>query len=182
MTLGAQVWAARWTAGPPTPDRVAPVTNRPLTKPTGGLWTSTYRQDIVSDWVRFVVEQWTGAGDADLWLLTPDADARVHTIHTYPDLAALADRYPPPPGDQHRQPVVDWEAAAHDLDAVCLTEDGQWATRLTEPLNLYGWDCESTLWFRWRFCRVTCLGRARISGKPAGWSRAWNAGGTHRAW
>lgn len=31
------------------------------------------------------------------------------------------------------------------IECIHLTESGQWNTRLTRPLNLYGWDCESIL-------------------------------------
>jgi hypothetical protein len=31
------------------------------------------------------------------------------------------------------------------IEVIHLTEQGQWDTCLSEPLNLYGWDCESLL-------------------------------------
>jgi len=43
---------------------------------------------------------------------------------------------------------MDWERISKEYDAVMLTEDGQVHTRFSRPLSLYGWDCESTVWFR----------------------------------
>lgn len=45
---------------------------------------------------------------------------------------------------------------AKQFDGMHLTDNGQWATRLPpfDSPNLYGWDCESTLWFRWAFDKV----------------------------
>ena len=49
--------------------------------------------------------------------------------------------------------VPDFEQLAIDYDGVHITESGESATRHTEP-GLYGWDCESTVWFRWAFSNV----------------------------
>lgn len=49
------------------------------------------------------------------------------------------------------------EAIAKKYDAVHLTSEGQWRTRHSTP-NLYGWDCESTLWLRWKFEKVEYIG------------------------
>jgi len=43
---------------------------------------------------------------------------------------------------------MDWEEIAKHYDGVMLTEAGQVHTRYSRPLSLYGWDCESTVWFR----------------------------------
>ncbi len=37
---------------------------------------------------------------------------------------------------------------ARDYDGLHLTEKGQWDTHMGRT-NLYGWDMESTLWFKW---------------------------------
>ncbi len=48
------------------------------------------------------------------------------------------------------QPVLDFEKLARDFDGIWLTAEGQWDTRMTSP-NLYGWDVECVLFFRWVF-------------------------------
>ena len=40
---------------------------------------------------------------------------------------------------------IDFEEMATKYDAIFLTVEGQWATRLSTEINLYGWDCESIL-------------------------------------
>lgn len=38
---------------------------------------------------------------------------------------------------------ISFNSLKERYDAIWLTETGQWKTRLSRPLNLYGWDCES---------------------------------------
>jgi len=45
----------------------------------------------------------------------------------------------------HFMTFPDYEECATRYDAIHLTDRGQWATRMTHPKNLYGWDCESVL-------------------------------------
>jgi hypothetical protein len=108
------------------------------------------------DWC--VSEQYAGPS-FNVWLLNPDPAARIAHIDTYSDLAALVAAYPGP-GVDTRFP--DWEAVSRDYDAVHLTDAGQWATRLSHPHDLYGWDCESTLWFRWCFISHCHLGTVEV--------------------
>jgi hypothetical protein len=65
-------------------------------------------------------------------------------------------------GVYYQDEYLDFEELARDYDALHLTVRGQWKTRMTRP-NLYGWDVESTLWFRWKFNRVEFLGRLGFS-------------------
>ena len=44
---------------------------------------------------------------------------------------------------------MDFERLAQDYDALQLTRDGYLRTRSMPVLD--GWDCESSLWFRWVF-------------------------------
>jgi hypothetical protein len=84
---------------------------------------------------------------------------RVVEIDSQEDLHALNDEFgvPDPVSLECHQkrrshPVKrwpNWERLARHFDAVHLTEKGQWDTRLPPSGdNLYGWDCESTLWLR----------------------------------
>ena len=45
------------------------------------------------------------------------------------------------------RPYFDFEKMAKEVDGVYLTEAGEYKTRLSFPLNFYGWDCESVLIF-----------------------------------
>ena len=47
--------------------------------------------------------------------------------------------------------VLDFEKLATVFDGIWLTASGQSQTRLSQPDNLYGWDLESVLWFKWSF-------------------------------
>lgn len=148
----------------PCAERLAPVAvHYPGPKPDeGGLWTSSERPGGVSDWMRWcVVEGYKGPA-FHVWRLHPDPVARVFVIAGLAELLALAERYPSRCPIRSERIYPDWTALAADYDAVHLTEAGQWATRLTRPANLYGWDCESTLWLRWAFAAVERVGPVHV--------------------
>ena len=52
---------------------------------------------------------------------------------------------------------LDYEKMAEQYDGIHLTEDGEARTRYMFPMTFCGWDCESTLWFRWKFDKVEKL-------------------------
>lgn len=143
---------------------VAPVQNRMFVKPLYGLWTSTYDGQS-SAWVDWCRDEQFGDPDACSWfLLQPNKDARVYVVDTQADLTALVARYPDPTlPAQFRKTMtaLDFEAISRDYDAVHLTHGGQVATRMSTP-SLYGWDCESTVWFHWRFTSVEKVAAALV--------------------
>jgi hypothetical protein len=145
------------------PERFRPIQEgkHRFVKPhAGGLWTAPVTEvtadgEIVrtawTDWCR---DNMWGDDDADSRFLAvvPQPHARVLLIDTLDDLRAIVDAYPNPvepyPFVGERYP--NWLALASDWDAVYLTDDGQWATRLP-PFgmpNLYTWDCATVLWLR----------------------------------
>jgi hypothetical protein len=155
----------------------------PRPKPRGGLWTSTWHEEYGGGWVQWCLSEEFECDRSDptwpkCWLLDPAPDARVYTIDSYADLQALVDRFP------HRYDYEDrgfgahvdlqprWLSVAEHYDGVHLTDAGQWATRLSHPLNLYGWDCESTLWFRWSFERVEYLGPRTFKAADPWWEES----------
>lgn len=149
--LGVQAWVG---SAAPEPSRlVKPYGDH--TKPTGGLWTSTWDEDAGSGWTRWCDEEQFRGPQHEVWLLTPDPEARVYTVDNYTHLERLHRMYGVAPLDY---PTLRWEYIAERYDAVHLTEDGQWRTRLTRPYSLYGWDCESTVWLRWSFTAVERYG------------------------
>lgn len=142
--------------------------NYPSVKPaSGGLWTSTYLGPQGSDWIQWCMSESFYIDQKDPrtenpWLLVPAVDARVYEIDSYSDLATLCKRH----GHRYDSKGLDytkpnWSSISEEYDAVHLTARGETATRLSLPLDLYGWDCESTLWFRWKFDTVTPLGPRR---------------------
>jgi len=118
-------------------------------KPIGGLWTSTYtpNSEYPSAWVRWCsYEQPEWIKDVNFFLLIPKENINVFIINSLDDLKYLCEKFP-----YNRTLIpyasLDWEEIAKHYDGVMLTEKGEKETRYTNP-SLYGWDCESTLWFR----------------------------------
>jgi hypothetical protein len=153
-------------------DDVRPVTEEMCgwMKPTGGLWTSTKLPSGSSGWINWCLGEDFAGPEFDVWELTPDPAARVFTIDSLPDLLDLRARFSPlcdHPRDcaplRDIGAGVSWRRVAEEYDAVRLTEEGQWRTRMSRP-SLYGWDCESTLWFRWRFTDVHHVGARSYEG------------------
>jgi hypothetical protein len=137
-------------------ETVAAVRNRSggWTKPQFGLWTSTYHPERGSDWVQWCLAEEFSIPPNGEWrgvILRPRRGARVYHVRTHEDLRRLVECYPHNADTYRLYP--NWRAISRDYDAVHLTEKGQWATRLSYPHDLYGWDCESTVWFRWCFTR-----------------------------
>ena len=138
-----------------------------LNKPGGGLWSSTYTplQDYDSQWIQWCAENcqpdWIGQ---DNILLEISNSARIFRISNAQDLKNLYTLYPrderlwtPPTvhwSHSHGVTVwLDYQKIAEDYDIIWLTEDGQHYTRSPEyfgsnpikKIDLYGWDCESSL-------------------------------------
>lgn len=153
-TLGEQLHLSN---APALRQEVIPVTNsdRNHRKPRvgTGLWTSTWLgAEQTSAWATH--EQAKGRYS---FLLTPTADARIATIDNLADLKRLLKGYRRKAFGQYSYleefDYLDYAHMSQDFDALHLTVQGQRKTRLTIP-DLYGWDVESTLWFRWCFAHV----------------------------
>lgn len=148
-------------------ERIDPVQNRYGIKPKGGLWTSSYHPQTGSGWVQWCMSEHFKVPEDGSWescVLTPRSDAKILVVNTYDDLLSIIEKYPDPQGLTlcgYTHTAIDFEKMSLDYDAMHLTEDGQWETRLTHPHSLYGWDCESTVWFRWVFEKVEYVGQAR---------------------
>lgn len=126
-------------------------------KPYDAFWTSTLvaGSSAWADWCR---EEAYQDVDAMYWhQLTPSPAARIYVIDTLADLAALVEAYP---STVCGYTYPDWAAVSRDYDGVHLTGSGQVATRFSRPYNLYGWDCESTAWFRWVFTDAKLMDRS----------------------
>lgn len=141
--------------------------HRPLNKPVGGLWTCPDNERGSSAW-----REWNRSERCDFtrglrtWRLTAE-EPRVYTIDTLADLKRALrvwphERYPDIPSLRGEY-EIDFEGMASEYDAVYLTEDGQWRTRLSWPENLYGWDVPTILWLRWMFTGVEIVRRQRVA-------------------
>lgn len=188
--MTVQAWCARPKGAEPDEARFAPVVGVDCLNKPGrhgsqriGLWTSTWLgPEAVSDWVRWCVSEQFSGPAFDVWLLHPDAEARLWEIDTADDLDELLAKYgragPYSFGDIGMFPFVDFDAFAADgYVGVHLTEAGQWRTRgigyddrPMSAANLYGWDCESTLWTRWAFASIEHIGV--IQGTAPAWQDA----------
>jgi len=152
-TLGAQIWCSEFAE---QPGPVRPVRNaaHPWNKPDhgSGMWTSSPCDGALSSWVRWCADNDYGHdwGDGDPKpahvVLTPEAVPIIEVRHAG-DLRALNMVYGI---DDLTVPTIsglDFEAMAADrYFGLHLTDHGESATRFERP-GLYGWDCESTLWF-----------------------------------
>ncbi|HET6919407.1 MAG TPA: hypothetical protein VFI46_08085 [Jiangellaceae bacterium] len=128
------------------------VSGRAYRKPAGGgLWTSTWDPMPCSGWAQWCIVDAYKRPPFHVWLLDVDPGARIYTVDSYADLAGLVASYGDP---ESRYTDLSWGLIARDYDGLHLTDAGQWATRLSHPHDLYTWDCESTLWFRWVFTDV----------------------------
>lgn len=135
-------------------------------KAGGGLWTSTYAKEYYSDWVLAYEDMWgIPSQGLDGWLLTPTPHARIYTVDSLADLHWLHERYEIQNELSSFMKRLDYEKMAVDFDGMHLTRKGQWDTRMSHPIDLYGWDCESTHWFRWCFETVEYLGKVKVANK-----------------
>ncbi len=216
-TLPPQLWVASRGHVLPGPDRFVPVRVGSIDKGRGypwmkpdystGMWTSTltkWRARPWSDWLDWCRgEQFGDRRVQGFALFLPTTGLKIFQIDTEEDLIELVERFPHEPEEPFRGPSImgrfpHWQNVMEVYDAVTLTREGQWATRMPdlhyrpkkgetqvfakidditelEPYNfekyrsmmerlpnLYGWDCESTLWGKWAFEHVEPLGEIRV--------------------
>jgi hypothetical protein len=138
-----------------------PIAEHGWVKPHGGtgLWTApvtSQREDgspADTSWLEWCRSEMSTDGYTHLTEVDPHDTARVLRIDSQADLIAIVDAYPSTSqffstALDHRYPH--WVDVAEDgWEAVFLTDQGQWETRLPpRGPNLYGRDCTSVLWLR----------------------------------
>jgi hypothetical protein len=129
----------------PTASLVQPVRNTGWIKPEGGIWTTPEGSDGWLNWCKR--EDFSEPEAMTEYKLEPKVPAKLAVIDSLGDLEDIVADYG---RVAYRMTVLDFERMARRVDGIWLTERGQWATRMTTP-NLYGWDLESILFFRWIF-------------------------------
>ncbi len=161
--LGVQLYI---TSSDELRQEVTPVVNDPegffRQKPKGGLWTSSYRAESEdSGWVEWCRGASFGDPDGKQWfLLAPHPDCRLYTIDSLEDFSQCLMEYGSPAPLAQEYPsfamkrTIDFEKLALEYDGLRLTEQGNEETHLSFPNDMNAWDCESTLWFRWRFTQI----------------------------
>lgn len=131
---------------------VRPIRNdrKALGKPRGALWTSTYNPIYGSGWVCWCVAyRYNEPFDLHWTVLSIPKSARIAVIASHADLARLIERYP---RILRGRLGLDFERLSAEYDGLHLTNEGYVRTRSKRSgPALVGWDCESTLWFRWIF-------------------------------
>lgn len=135
---------------------VSPI-NRPcFNKPYGGLWGCHYdpQYDIsgqcASSWINWCNDENFNTETLDKGIIySLKEEARIYTIDTYSDLEAIINKYPYRDKtlniDGLFSPTIDFKAIQQEYDVIELTDAGQWATRLSHPYSLYGWDVSCSL-------------------------------------
>lgn len=117
-----------------------PVKNGKWVKPEqGGLWTSPVDSSYGwKDWNE--MSDYMDCEEDNSFVLRLNSDAKIFVIDSLQDLknAPLIN------GWLDKQ-VMDFEAIAKEYNAIWLTVQGETKTRMSHPLTLYGWDCESVL-------------------------------------
>lgn len=110
-------------------------------KPDGGLWTSPVNSNWGwKDWCK--AEDFADCNEANSFTLLLKETAKVFVIDTLKDLtqAPLVQSI-----GMKNFKYINFELLASQYDAIYLTVNGERATRWSQPVSLYGWDCESVL-------------------------------------
>ena len=125
--------------------RFRAVGNEPFfNKPRGGLWGSPL-ENGTDEW-----EQWCKSENFGTGRLEPHFDfgfvvgTQAYTIDNL-DAEKLFHRFEVPSSFGPLTSGIDFERMSLEYDAVILTSRGQRATRLSDPVGLYGWDVASVL-------------------------------------
>jgi hypothetical protein len=144
--------------------KVEPIKNR-HNRPFGGLWTSTYRVDIGSEWLQSQLCVLTS--DSVGFIFECDTEARVLEIMNVSDAVDVLDKYclevlisPPtrPDGEEialgHYK--IDFESMAQIYDAIHVAGE---AVRIYEQHNgrfspFADWLVDSTVWFNTKHLKL----------------------------
>jgi hypothetical protein len=130
----------------------------------GGLWTSTLKEEVWSDWCNWTWgEQFMYRDGEKAFILTVSSTAKIFEINGRDDVKWLKDRYIMTQGSEgfaksYLDELVrlDWTKVSHDFDGVHLTEFGNRQLHLADmSYSLNAWDAESTVWLRWAFTNCT---------------------------
>jgi hypothetical protein len=126
-------------------------------KPAGVLWTSSLTDEDDCDWLRWCrgeMPEWAADCTAAIFEVRESTRlVRIDHSRVYYRLCGSCPRTDLPDFVQEMgERYLDWQEVARYWDAVHLVDDigrGCWHdTGRGYAPELYGWDCESTAWFR----------------------------------
>jgi hypothetical protein len=124
-----------------SPRKFNRVQNQNHPKPFGGLWASPV--GVEYGWDVWCLDEDFHVELLALYFLFEINEDKLLVIDSVYDLELITWRETYPGRDLSFMSISpDYELMAKQYDAIHLTARGQWATRLTTPRNLYGWDCE----------------------------------------
>lgn len=162
VRLRPQLYVGRRQQWRPRASKMLPLAPHFGCKPKGGLWTSTYTGKYGSDWVQWCKgEQFGDPDTTPSWVLYPRA-SRVFVIDGMEALGHFCERFALMKNGYWCDSA--WHLFANEYDALHVTQEGHFETRYDAPepwgftFSTNGYDCESTVWVRWRFRRVQALG------------------------
>lgn len=125
-------------------DKVKPFKNDNFVKPIGGLWTSPINSNYGwKDWCKD--ESFRDCDETNSFKLKFKPQTKIIIIDSVNDLIALPKHIIKFGNGKFQLVHLDFELLATMCDAIWLTENGQHRTRFSQPMSLYGWDCESIL-------------------------------------
>lgn len=156
------LWHSKTKAAPDPSLLLFPTNRQHRSKPDGGLWTSPEGSeygwiDWLRDneylerpswhsgfWYRFHVD-----GEPNLLVVdSPEAVNRTMERWSLPDSLV-------PDLDDFALRTLDHESiCAAGYDGLWLTHEAESYCRWQMQMIMYGWDCETVLWYRWCFDRV----------------------------
>lgn len=136
----------------------APLKNRlPKLKPSGGFWTSSLREDRISEWIQWKLDnEYYKPGSVEtVWLIEPAVESiNLYSITDKSDLMEITQEYRK---NSMNTWVIDFEKLSESYDGIWLTKEAKpEVTTYPEPV-LSGWDVECTLWFSDNFKNIEKL-------------------------
>ena len=148
-------------------------------KPVGGMWTSTYETAFEDGWPAWCIGEDFRLDDLKKAYLLEPVECNVIELAGFDECHEFMVRYgkqlysmPGPEKDLRLERFADpdgvyarahehfdtpsavcptWEEVMEDADCVRLLTPRDWNVRLGPYLHFNGWDCESTVWLRWKF-------------------------------
>lgn len=109
-----------------------------MNKPGGGLWTSPIKSN--HSWLKWCEENEYREYEYDnCFYITLKDNAKILKVDSIDDLKGL----PLIKTTILEKDFIDFKKLYDVYDCIWLTEIGETSTRYTNPLSLYGWDCES---------------------------------------
>ena len=142
--------------------KIESVKNEDFLKPFGGLWTSTYtpNEKYCSDWMEWCAREKPEWLTGNCYICHPKEEATVYVIENYMDLVNLYKNGFGIKATYSDKIFPDYEKLSKVCDGLMVTGKGQRETkfrRVPFEYDLYGWDCESTIWFRDVFEKVVSV-------------------------